>query len=220
MIKILLAQILFKPAIIERELDWLGEPGIYDYGLGKSFYSMIETGIIGDADFSFGFREDYIKYFKDRLVQIIKWAIGEEADLLVFPEYSIPYQCLPIIYDMSRDSKLTIIAGSHTVIRACESYYSLSGLAEKIIDEHLGESISPIFMPNGKTQFQCKLGKSIFEISMNVPEEPQVKTFNCSTRSGIEYPFSVLLCVDALEMKNVGLVDKLAKRCDGKGYLS
>ncbi len=37
MIKVLLAQVLFKPAIIERELDWLGEPGIYDYGLGKVF---------------------------------------------------------------------------------------------------------------------------------------------------------------------------------------
>ena len=39
MIKVLLAQILFKPAIIERELDWLGEPGIYNYKFGKSFLS-------------------------------------------------------------------------------------------------------------------------------------------------------------------------------------
>ena len=67
MIKVLLAQILFKPAIIERELDWLGEPGIYDYGLGKSFYSMIEAGIIEDTDLCFGFRENYIAYYKDSL---------------------------------------------------------------------------------------------------------------------------------------------------------
>lgn len=157
MIKVLLAQVLFKPAIIERERDWLGEPGIYDYGLGKSFYSMIEAGIIEDTDLCFCFREKYIAYYKDRLVQIINWAIEREADLLVFPEYSIPYQCLPIIYDMSRNSGLTIIAGSHTVIHACEAYYSLSGLSEGIINEHLGESIAPIFMPNGNTQFQCKL---------------------------------------------------------------
>ena len=91
MIKVYLAQILFKPAIIERELDWLGEPGIYDYSLGNSFYSMVEGKLIKDESIPYNFRENYLEYFKNRLEQIVKWVSENEADLLVFPEYSIPY---------------------------------------------------------------------------------------------------------------------------------
>ncbi len=219
MIKVLLAQILFKPAIIERELDWLGEPGIYDYKLGKSFYSMVEAGILKDDSVCHNFRERYIEYFKNRLIQMVNWAAERQVDLLVFPEYSVPYQCLPQLYELSKDKKITIVAGSHTVINACGAYYISAGLPEEIVKLHLGEAISPIFSPDGDTQFQCKLGKSIFEISMNIPEEQEIKTFFCTTRSGSKYPFSVLLCVDALEMKNVGLVDKLAKEYGSQGYL-
>ena len=96
MIKVLLAQILFKPAIIERELDWIGEPGIYDYSLGNSFASMVKGNIIEDDGMCSEFREKYLEYFKHRLIQIVLWAIDREADLLVFPEYSIPYQCLSV----------------------------------------------------------------------------------------------------------------------------
>ncbi len=219
MIKVLLAQILFKPAIIERELDWLGEPGIYNYKFGKSFYSMVEANIIEDDSVCYTFRENYLQYFRNRLMQIVKWAVERETDMLVFPEYSIPYQCLPELYELSKSNSLTIIAGSHTVINACEAYYISAGLSEKIVAEHIGESISPIFTPDGNTQFQCKLGKSIFEVSMNVPEKQQIETFFCFTRSGSKYPFSVLLCVDALEMKNVGLIDKLAIEYRNQGYL-
>lgn len=219
MIKVYLAQILFKPAIIERELDWLGEPGIYDYSLGNSFYSMVEGKLIKDESIPYNFRENYLEYFKNRLEQIVKWVSENEADLLVFPEYSIPYQCLPVLYNFSKRYDITIVAGSHTVLNACESYYISSGLSEEVARKHMGESLSPVFVPNGNTEFQCKLGKSIFELSMNVPKEQEIKTFFCNTRDGLKYPFSVLLCVDVLNPKNVGLVDKLAEKYEGQGYL-
>lgn len=149
MIKVLLAQILFKPAIIERELDFLSEPGIYNYQLGKSFNSMVKNDIV-DPQIGYIFREKYLQYFKNRLIQIVEWAVKRETDMLVFPEYSIPYQCLPDLYELSTENNITIIAGSHTVISACENYYVLSGMSEKIVEEHLGESISPIFFSKWK----------------------------------------------------------------------
>ncbi len=218
MIKVLLAQILFKPAIIERELDFLSEPGIYNYQMGKSFNSLVKNDII-DSQICYDFREKYLQYFKNRLIQIVEWAVERETDMLVFPEYSIPYQCLPDLYELSKKNNITIIAGSHTVISACENYYMLSGVSEKIVEEHLGESISPIFFPNGNTQFQCKLGKSNYEISMKVPKKSEIKTFFCYTRSGLKYPFSVLMCVDSLEIKNIGEVGRLAEKYSNQGYL-
>lgn len=219
MIKVMLAQILYKPAIIDGGLDWLEEPGIYNRSLGVSFFSLFQKQLIDDESIYHSIRENYVEYFQRRLLLIVNWAIEKDVDLLVFPEYSIPYQCLPILYELSKKNNITIIAGSHTVILSCEVYYNCVGLKADLAKEHIGESITPIFFPDGKTKFQCKLKKSIFELSMNLPDEKLVETFICHTKSGEDYPFSVLTCVDALEMQNLSLVESFAEKYDSQGYI-
>ena len=174
MVRVALAQIFFKPAIIERSVDHLSEPGLVQGDVcATSLLEALSPDKSNDLRmWQDHTRSDYITYITRKLQEVCKQACNiYRPDLLVFPEYSVPCSCLPVLQDMARQYRITIVAGSHTVRSASGDYYAQVGL-DFDINTYQGCSIAPIFFPDGKADYQVKHDRSIFEITMKESEEP------------------------------------------------
>lgn len=209
MVRVALAQIFYKPAIIEKQVDYLAEPGLFLHG--PSTASLLES-LQGENNVLLQtlhnqIREQYITYIGIKLESICKEVCRiHQPDILVFPEYSIPYQCLPQIKELSAQLDMTIVAGTHTVIPTAQEYYTQAGLDPQIVKCYNGHSISPIFFSNKKPDFQVKNDRSIFEVTMRESEDG-FKRFKSVTHSGEPYSFSVVICADALTLGTAGKAD-------------
>lgn len=205
MVRVALAQIFFKPAIIERSVDHLSEPGLVQGDVcATSLLEVLPPDKSNDLRmWQDRTRSDYITYITRKLQEVCKQACHiYRPDLLVFPEYSVPCSCLPVLQDMARQYKITIVAGSHTVRSASKDYYAQVGL-DFDINTYQGCSIAPIFFPDGKADYQVKHDRSIFEITMKESEEP-FKCFDSITQDGEAFSFYVVICADALSAQNLG----------------
>lgn len=207
MVRIALAQILYKPAIIERMIDHLSEPALVN---SDKCLGVLQGQLSDDRENQLQtllnkLREEYITYIEKKLCAICKEASRlYEPDILVFPEYSVPYQSLPVVARLSSQLNMTIIAGSHTVMPGAEDYYMRAGLDPKISKSSQGCSISPVFIPGAVPDYQIKHNRSIFEMTMREPEYTEFKRFRACTRKGDPYSFSVVLCADALFPDTLG----------------
>lgn len=209
MIRVALAQIFYKPAIIEKHVDHLAEPGLFLHGsCTASLLEMLpEEKSVQLQTLHNQIREQYITYINKKLESICKGVCRiYEPDILVFPEYSTPYQCLPRIKELSEQLGITIVAGTHTVIPAAQEYYTQAGFDSQVASNYKGCSISPVFFPDKEPDFQVKNDRSIFEITMRESEDG-FKQFNAVTRSGEPYSFSIIICADALTMSTAGKAD-------------
>src|SRR5258708_31971296 len=88
-----------------------------------------------------------------RKVEAVLQAAGKlKVDLLVFPEYSIPPQCLPQIAAASKHFGMFVVAGSHLVRSSIElaTFYKTSGL--EALASHPADfvrnALSPVFRGN------------------------------------------------------------------------
>lgn len=209
MVRTALAQIFYKPAIVEKHVDYLAEPGILLHGTcTASLLEKIpeEKGVQLQMLHS-QIREQYITYICKKLANICEETYRIYApDVLVFPEYSTPYQCLPKIKELSVKLGMTIVAGTHTVLPVAQEYYSQAGFDAQIISEYNGCSISPVFFPNRPPDFQVKNDRSIFEITMKESKDG-FKRFKSVTRNGESYSFSIIICADALTLSTAGKTD-------------
>ncbi len=208
MIKIVAVQMLFKPAVIEKDVDYLAEPGIYDVKKGESLSSLRKkiSGYNVEA-FVNEIREEYIRYINIKIESIVSRisSLGD-VDIILFPEYSIPYQCLPDVAEYAKKYKVTIVAGTHMVTSAASLYYGMAGLRNIELTEKEGMAIAPIFNPNGKNDFQCKITQSIFETTLALPMDRTVKRFEINSKSGETIHFCILICIDALRAELLGKV--------------
>lgn len=121
MVRTALAQIFYKPAIIEAQVDYLAEPGLFLHGPSTASLSeaLSQEKSIQLQTLHNQIREQYITYIGKKLEGICKEAHRiHPPDILVFPEYSIPYQCLPQMKELSEQFHMTIVAGTHTVMPA------------------------------------------------------------------------------------------------------
>ena len=211
MVRIALAQIFYKPAIVERDVNHLSEPGLVQDDVCTT--SLLEKLSLDALDKRNDLKElqenihgGYITYISQKLREVCKQICKiYQPDLLVFPEYSVPYSCLPTLRELALQYKITIVAGSHTVRMAAVDYYAQ---AELELDSNLyaGCSVAPVFFPDGKTDYQIKHDRSIFEITMQESDEP-FKRFYSTTRDSERYSFYVIICADALSLDTLGKLD-------------
>lgn len=209
MIRVVLAQIFYKPAIIEKQIDYLAEPGFALHGpcTASLLEELSEEQGIQLQTLHNQIREQYINYISEKLNCVCQSACHiYEPDILVFPEYSVPYQCLPKIKELSEQLGITIVAGTHTVISAAREYYIQAGFEAQVASDYSGCSIAPVFFHDKAPDFQVKNGRSIFEVTMREANE-DFKQFHATTRCGESYSFSVIICADALKMSTVGKAD-------------
>lgn len=164
MVRTALAQIFYKPAIVERLVDHLAEPGLVQGDVSTT--SLLDTLSPSRRSelltLQTRIREEYVTYITQKLKEVSKQAYQiHHPDILVFPEYAVPYPCLPVLRELAIQLGMTIVAGSHTVLAAAAPYYTQAGLDLEVIG-CCGTSISPIFFPDGKSDYQVKHDRSIF----------------------------------------------------------
>ena len=88
-------------------------------------------------------------------------ALKKEADIIVFPEFSIPFDYLEEIQKFADENRVLVIAGSHYVTENnLKSYKNL--FFREFTEEDLMKNISPIIIPGSKIVHNEKyLGASL-----------------------------------------------------------
>lgn len=139
----------------------------------------------------------YIEKFFLKVQQLLHELKGKSIDVLVFPEYTIPAECLPLIYDFCQEQNCVCIAASHTVQKMHQSVYEYIHM-DIPLDDSINMSCCPIITPNESTRFIFKHYKSKWEANMGVeeydsPANPFIFTYN-------DQRVAILLCIDALHI--------------------
>jgi translation initiation factor 2B subunit (eIF-2B alpha/beta/delta family) len=142
----------------------------------------------------------------------------------VFPEYAVPIECLPKLWELSSAKGIGVIAGSHVVELTEESHktiYAQIG-AEDIIDRDLdGFAVCPILLPQGLRYVQ-KLTKSKFlgEQQLKTPAENAVwDLVSVPCDSGM-INIRIFLCSDFLERTRKQVTTVTAGRSSSESDLT
>lgn len=132
-----------------------------------------------------------------RLKAILAFCAGHKADLVVFPEYSIPGSLVPALRDEAHRLGLAIVAGTHLVTT------ELLGLAPYAdafdTPPAPGQAIAPVIIPgdDSKVRYQPKLFPSQWETSLVDGEGPVI--FDWKDR---HLAFGVAICIDFLRHRD------------------
>ena len=86
--------------------------------------------------------------YKQKVIGILE-AVKGEADIVVFPEFSIPSDYLEYIQNYVNENKVIVFAGTHYITKeSLEKYGKL--FASKFGEESFRKNICPVVMPNLK----------------------------------------------------------------------
>jgi tetratricopeptide (TPR) repeat protein len=199
MLRIHLAQILFNAAYFDPPIDFLEEPWSGDETichLGKlRSYDEIRSLLAQN-------KTAYLNHIRAKIIDITNWCARKGADILAFPEYSVPFQLLEELRDLAVTHSLIIVAGSHRIPsdEAARRVYLELGLQET--DVPLGAAGAPIIFPDGSAKIALKLKRSKWEPNLNTPtEKPTVTKFS---RNGNNVSLAVVPCVDSLHPEVLG----------------
>lgn len=140
----------------------------------------------------------YIDKFTFKIEQLLLSLKDKNIDVIVFPEYTIPAECLKPLYDFCQSQKCICIAASHTIQQSHQSIYEYIGM-DISVNDCINMSCCPVIFPENRTRFFFKRHKSKWEANMTVEEcqskDDNIFTFNCKQQK-----VSVLLCIDALHI--------------------
>jgi tetratricopeptide (TPR) repeat protein len=143
-------------------------------------------------------------------VMAILEALKYEADIIVFPEYSIPFDYLGEIQKFVDENRILVIAGSHYVTeKNLGSYGNL--FFREFTEEDLMKNISPMIIPDSKIVHNEKyLGASI-ERSSFFEEGMEIGKINhiLKLREGLSV--GVMICYEFL---NTEYRHRLVPVCD------
>jgi hypothetical protein len=171
--RIAAVQLDYLPAYFDKHRDCLASP--------------LETRVIhlGDKGASNVLKQwrQELKYtyestYESKLTQIVRFCASLKVDVVIFPEYSIPVGCLPMMKSLSERLHISIVAGTHRVDNGLAQglYRSLSeNDGPKIQGSMNGHAICPIFI-QGKFDYIQKLTGSRYDSEVGIHEnKAQVK---------------------------------------------
>lgn len=139
----------------------------------------------------------YVDKFRFKMQQLLHSLKGKNIDIIVFPEYTIPAECLNLIYDFCQTENCICIAASHTVQQSYESIYKYIHM-DISLEDSINMSCCPIIFPRENTRFFFKHFKSKWEANMGIGEYDS--SDNIFTFTYKEQRVTVLLCIDALHI--------------------
>jgi len=180
--KVAAAQILYKPCYYSGEIDFLVEP----YGDNSTSISKLS---FSGATKRFGKnRTEYISWLMAKINPFVKYSIDKAVDILVFPEYSIPAECLENIVTILSSSDMIIIAGTHIVSKSKVNVHDYP-----VSKTLYGSALCPVLSKAGLLGYTIKKNRSKWEHSLKVPEK--------HANSVIETPkgkIDIKICIDAI----------------------
>src|ERR1035437_5975651 len=192
MLRIHLAQVFFNPAYFEAPIDYLEETTFLaeaDAALGTLRSIDAVQSILSD------FKGAYLAHILSKLPAIVAWSLSRKADILVLPEYSVPWQCLATLQARIKGTSTTLIAGSHKVAATNEARAAYSLLLPDHVSPSIGSACVPVLSPDGTAHLVPKLHESKWE-HLNCPTEPAAPFL--LTRQDGAVQVAVLPCIDSL----------------------
>ena len=136
--RIAAVQLAYLPAYFASGNDYLSYPlvGGVDTGQHRSNREV--------AEWRNQLRATYCCLFQKKIERIVLTCVSYKCDLIVFPEYSIPLECINRLRDLSREHELSILAGSH---RIDAEHPLFPEAVPEILGNNLhGRAISPLFI--------------------------------------------------------------------------
>jgi len=118
-LKVALAQIDYRPAIIIESHELLVEPIFTSTKEPHTSVSLLSFK--GSEKVLTSLRYQYLSWLRTKMVAIIEKCLSLSVDLVVFPEYSIPFQLLDDICSLTKDTELRVIAGTHIVTKTTQT---------------------------------------------------------------------------------------------------
>lgn len=197
------AQISCNPAYADEMVACLQEPAFPTEGEKVGLFSI--SGLEEANRLRENIAEQYIAHLNRKVESITRFAAEEGVELLVFPEYSIPAECLRLCHTLSEELGIALIAGSHVVTvsqsalqayRELELEFKESG---RPADEHVRQAACIALVPGQRPLAFVKYVRSKWEVCL-VKGAPAFHTFQMATRSG-RIEVQVLICVEALAGK-------------------
>ena len=191
LLRIHLLQIHYAPAFFNQDVDYLEEP--YFLPNTPLGHFTREPQI---ASFLRESRDLYLAHCKAKFASLLKWCGERGAHLVVFPEYSVPMEVLPVIRDAASHHGMTIVAASHRVKDSTQSRVRYAESGGKREDFPLGYACAPVFGGTDLLGVVKKMRKSKWEPDLLIENaEPSVLSL---LHEGINLRFAVLLCIDTL----------------------
>jgi tetratricopeptide (TPR) repeat protein len=199
MLRVHLAQILYNPSYYEPPVDFLEEPSFLvdsKAALGRMrSYDSISSFLIDS-------KSEYLAYLKAKVTGIIKWSSQRKAHLIVFPEYSIPYQLLPHTQELAKHYGITIIAGTHRVRLSSDAQAIYRNLGIHLQEVPAGSACSPVICETGNVLVALKAKQSKWEPNLFVQSSaPKIFKLECQ---GEQVRLSVIPCIDCLHPEILG----------------
>jgi hypothetical protein len=184
-----IAQINFHPAYFSGGKNLIIEP------FGNETTSISKIRFEGYDKLKLNLHHRYLNWLRAKLTIIISTSINNESDILVLPEYSVPFELLEEIFEQIKGTDLTVVAGSHMVTSNSLDIYSR--LKIDINDEHIRCAICPVLHSTGNS-YIFKNSKSSYEGSLLSPKS---ESFNWITKykNGMEINLGIFLCIDGLK---------------------
>jgi hypothetical protein len=149
--------------------------------------------------------EKYIAHLNRKVETIVRFASDNAVELLIFPEYSIPPQTLPLCQSLADDLGIAIMAGSHviTLSEAAQQIYQdldiqFRGEAAPA-EQRVRQAACIVCTPKQKPLGFIKSVRSKWEGSLT-KGAPRSHAFELNTKRG-RIEVQILICIEALAGK-------------------
>ncbi len=203
LLKIALVQMHYLPAFSSPTMSCMDEPTLLNATRDTGLFALSSIPEISQLQDEL--RRDYIAWMEERLKTVLDYASKSKVDLLVFPEYCIPLELLPLCFDIAEANAMHVLAASHSVTaaQAAREIYEATGLRQVIgepgvlgPDSQVRRVVAPFFTPSQNTQCVYKHHASPYEIGMRTGDDG-TRILHMDEPFE-DYPLIVSLCIDAL----------------------
>jgi tetratricopeptide (TPR) repeat protein len=197
------AQISCNPAYADELVACLQEPAFPAENEKVGLFTI--SGLEEVSRLRQNISEQYIAHLNRKVESIVRFAAGEGVELLVFPEYSIPAESLPLCHALSEELGIAVIAGSHVVTVSQSAQQAYRGLeltfaeGANPVEEHVRQAACIAFVPKQKPVAFVKYVRSKWETCL-VKGAPAFHAFQMTTKKG-RIEVQVLICIEALSGK-------------------
>lgn len=145
-----------------------------------------------------------------RKVMLILDAVKDEADIMVFPEFSISFDFLKRIQEFADENEIIVVAGSHYVTEGqLDEYGKL--FSREFGEEDLRKNVSPVVIPSSKIVHNEKLLGAREERELYFSEGMKAGKVNHIFKLRDDLRLGLMICYEYL---NSDLRNRLVPVCD------
>jgi|GEM_PF-911099 len=194
-------------AVIQLKYNIIKDSRVIKLTIDESIEEKLSK--VWDEENANNFRKEKEAYWKK--IRYILEAVKEKAKIVVFPEFSIPFELLPEIQKYADENRIIVVAGSHYVTeRNLNKYENL--FISDIQSKDLRKNICPIVIPFSKIVHTEKILPAAVERKFLSSEGMIHGDLKCIFNINNNLNVGVLICfeyLDKLRMRFIETCDVL-----------